>query len=161
MQNIEQIVAALLCEQKKTISVAESCTGGLLASYLTDVPGSSQYFLGGIVAYSNTLKRHLLAVSADTLERYGAVSMLCAREMATGVRKATGSDIALATTGIAGPSGGTAWKPVGLVYIGYADAHACLAQEFIFSESRDRHKRCTVLAALTLLYQRLMPEQTT
>jgi len=99
------------------IAVAESCTGGLIAYRITGVAGSSDYFVGGVVAYANQVKERVLGVRAETLESFGAVSRECALEMAAGVREAFGSDIGIASTGIAGPGGATARKPVGLVYV--------------------------------------------
>lgn len=113
-------VNAALLAAKKTVSCAESCTGGLAASLITDVPGSSACFPGGAVAYSNPVKEKLLGVRAATLKKHGAVSAQCAREMAAGARKVFGSSYAFSVTGIAGPDGGSAQKPVGLVYFGLA-----------------------------------------
>jgi nicotinamide-nucleotide amidase len=117
---IEAVVGRTFAEKRLTLSVAESCTGGSIASRLTDVPGASSFFLGGAVAYSDSLKRDLLGVRPETLRRFGAVSEECCREMAEGVRRRTGASVGLSVTGIAGPSGGTASKPVGLVYLGIA-----------------------------------------
>jgi PncC family amidohydrolase len=103
-----------------TLAAAESCTGGLVAYRITSIPGSSAYFLGGIVAYSNDLKRDVLGVRQETLDRHGAVSETCAREMAEGVRQLTGASIGVSTTGIAGPGGATRHKPVGLIFIACA-----------------------------------------
>jgi PncC family amidohydrolase len=103
-----------------TVATAESCTGGLVAYRITSVPGSSAYFLGGIVAYSNEMKRDILGVRQETLDRVGAVSETCAKEMAEGVREITGAAISVSTTGIAGPGGATSRKPVGLIYIACA-----------------------------------------
>jgi len=105
-----------LREKGKTIAIAESMTGGLVASLITDVPGSSAYFVGGVVAYSNELKTKLLAVQQSTLETFGAVSEQTAAEMAKGIRKLTGADVGASLTGIAGPGGGTEKKPIGLVF---------------------------------------------
>src|SRR5438874_2315271 len=116
-----QVLAGrLLAAIGMTVAVAESCTGGLLGSLLTDVPGSSTYFLGGVIAYHDALKTGLLGVSPALIREHGAVSAECALAMVRGVRNVTGSDIALSVTGIAGPSGGTPAKPVGTVYIGIA-----------------------------------------
>ena len=119
-KTMEAAVGELLRERGKTLATAESCTGGIIGGRLTNVPGSSAYYVGGIVAYSNKLKERLLGVSKTTLAMFGAVSEETAREMAIGARKATGADIAVATTGIAGPDGGTADKPVGTVAIAIA-----------------------------------------
>lgn len=117
---MEEVVGQLLTSRGSTLSTAESCTGGLIGSRITDVTGSSAYYRGGIVAYSNDLKERLLGVRAGTLEDFGAVSEETAREMAAGALRSTGSDLAVATTGIAGPDGGTADKPVGTVAIALA-----------------------------------------
>ena len=114
---LEEIVGELLREKKLSLSTAESCTGGSIAALVTSVPGSSAYFNGGIVAYSNEVKMALLHVSAETLEKYGAVSRETVTEMARGAMKALKTDCAVATSGIAGPGGGSREKPVGTVWI--------------------------------------------
>ena len=118
---LEDVVGKLLVARRLTLGVAESCTGGLLCDQLTNVPGSSRYVRGGIVAYDNAVKRRLLGVSKEMLERLGAVSAQTAARMAEGARRTTGAHLGLAVTGIAGPTGGTARKPVGLVYFGLSD----------------------------------------
>lgn len=118
--SMEQVVGALLAERGLMLATAESCTGGLIGSRITDVAGSSDYYSGGIVAYSNDLKQRVLGVSVKTLEEFGAVSEQTAREMATGALRVGAADIAVSTTGIAGPGGGTADKPVGTVAIAIA-----------------------------------------
>lgn len=117
---LEEIVGELLREKKLSLSTAESCTGGSIAALVTSVPGSSAYFNGGIVAYSNEVKMALLHVSAETLEKYGAVSRETVTEMARGAMKALKTDCAVATSGIAGPGGGSWEKPVGTVWIAAA-----------------------------------------
>jgi nicotinamide-nucleotide amidase len=117
MATSEEILGKRLAEAGLTIAVAESCTGGSLAARITSVPGSSAYFKGGVVAYANEVKQSLLGVSAATLERQGAVSRETVIEMAHGVRRVMQTDCAIATSGIAGPSGGTPLKPVGTVWI--------------------------------------------
>ncbi len=114
---LEQAVVKTLRENKKTLSVAESCTGGMISSRIINVPGASEVFLGGVVAYDNSVKKNLLKVSDDILERYGAVSEQCVLQMAQGVKRLTNSDIALSVSGIAGPSGGSDEKPVGTVFL--------------------------------------------
>lgn len=114
----EQILGEKLLEKNLTISTAESCTGGLLSSLLTDVSGSSSFITYNVVTYANEIKHKILGVSLETLQTHGAVSTKCAMEMVLGLKKITNSDICLATTGIAGPNGGTEEKPVGLCYIG-------------------------------------------
>jgi nicotinamide-nucleotide amidase len=120
-ETLEAVVGALLVKQRKTLAVAESCTGGLVSDRITNVSGSSRYLRGSFIAYHNDLKRRLLGVSAATLARNGAVSAPVSRAMAQGVRRMAGSDVGLAVTGIAGPTGATAKKPVGLVFLGLAD----------------------------------------
>lgn len=117
-EELEAVVGSLLASRGLTLAVAESCTGGWISKMLTDVPGSSAYFLGGVVSYSNSLKSGILGVARDTLNRCGAVSQEVAMEMAEGVRRATGADLGLSVTGIAGPEGGSEEKPVGLVFFG-------------------------------------------
>ncbi len=117
---MEEVVGKLLREHQRTLAVAESCSGGLVGNRITNVPGSSHYFVGGVIAYSNELKQRLLGVQESTLTAHGAVSEETAREMALGARRATGADLGIATTGIAGPDGGTAEKPVGTVAIALA-----------------------------------------
>ena len=118
---IEQILGKELKEKSAKIAVAESCTGGLLANRITDVSGSSLYFIGSVVAYSNQVKKDILGVKKDTLSNCGAVSSEVSKEMARGILELLKVDLAVSTTGIAGPTGGTMDKPVGLVYIGLAD----------------------------------------
>jgi PncC family amidohydrolase len=132
------------------MAVAESCTGGGLGAAITDQPGSSTFFLGGVVAYDNRLKRTLLGVTDETLAECGAVSLHVAERMATGCRLRLGADMAVSITGIAGPSGGTADKPVGLVFIGVATAAASDARRFVFSGDRADVRRQAVQAALHL-----------
>jgi nicotinamide-nucleotide amidase len=118
---MEKVVGDLLKTANKTVSVAESCTGGLIAQRLTEVPGSSAYFISGIVSYSNQAKEQLLGVPAELLERFGAVSAEVAQAMAVGIRSRAGTDYAVSVTGVAGPGGATEEKPVGTVFIGYSD----------------------------------------
>lgn len=134
-----------------TICTAESCTGGLIASRLTDVSGSSAYLLGGVVAYSNEAKSALLNVRQGTLIAYGAVSEPTAAEMATGARTLFGADFALSVTGIAGPGGGTPEKPVGLTFIGLASADGVQVRRFVWEGDRAANKRQSADAALQLL----------
>src|SRR4030042_2113955 len=119
-ESIEKSTGRMLAERGLTISVAESCTGGLIGSMITDVPGSSRYFLGGMIAYSNQSKIEILNVSSKTIEEYGAVSDQTVREMAWGAKRLFNSNLDLAVTGIAGPDGGSIEKPVGTVFIGLA-----------------------------------------
>jgi len=119
-ETLEVVTGKLLRERGLTLAVAESCTGGLLGGRITNVPGSSDYFLGGVISYSNGLKESLLGVPAETLKEHGAVSEETARAMAMGIVHATGASLGIGVTGVAGPGGGTAEKPVGLVYLGIA-----------------------------------------
>lgn len=153
---LEGVVGRLLVERRKTLAVAESCTGGGLSNRITDVPGSSRYFRGSVIAYHNDLKRAYLGVPAATLARHGAVSIRVARKMAEGVRRLSGSDVGLAVTGIAGPSGGTPRKPVGLVYLGLADAHRTVSRRCQFLGDRSAIKGQAVQTALDWLRRYLL-----
>jgi nicotinamide-nucleotide amidase len=135
---MEEGVARALTENRATIAVAESCTGGLLAERLTNIPGSSVYFLGGVVCYSNELKSALVDVPAELIESKGAVSPEVALALADGIRKRTGATIGVGVTGIAGPGGGTPEKPVGLVHIGIADERGPRERRFQFPGDRER-----------------------
>jgi nicotinamide-nucleotide amidase len=141
--------------QRKTIAIAESCTGGLIADRLTNVPGSSAYVERGAVTYSNASKVQLLNVDPGVIEKFGAVSRETAEAMAAGIRKTSGADIGISTTGIAGPSGGSVEKPVGLVWIGYADRDAVFALRFHFGNDRRRVKERASQAALELVRRTL------
>lgn len=148
-------VSARLLAQELTIAVAESCTGGLLGHWLTNVPGSSGYFLGGMICYSLASKRDLLGVSAETLGRYGPVSGETAREMAVRVRELFGAGYALAITGIAGPALGDAGEPVGLVHVGLATATEAVHETHHWSGNRLENKESAARAALLLLLRHL------
>jgi nicotinamide-nucleotide amidase len=148
---LEEKVGQLLTDRGLTIATAESCTGGLLGHYLTNVSGSSLYVLGGIIAYSNGAKMGLLGVNGSTLEAHGAVSEPAALEMARGARARLGADLALSTTGIAGPTGGTPDKPVGLAYIGFSAANGERCERHVWGGDRLENKRLTVEAALEML----------
>ena len=144
----EEELGKILTRRKLTVAVAESCTGGLLSNRITDVPGASSYFLGGIIAYRNDIKRQLLNVSGELLDTYGAVSEETARAMACGCRELFNSAIAIAVTGIAGPGGGTFDKPVGLVYVAVAFESGTTCERFQWSGDRIANKESTVSAAL-------------
>lgn len=148
-------VSAHLLAQEMTIAVAESCTGGLLGHWLTNVPGSSGYFLGGMICYSVESKRDLLGVSAETLDHYGPVSGETALEMAVCVRALFGAGCALAITGIAGPAPGDAGEPVGLVHIGLATATEAVHETHHWSGTRIENKENAARAALALLLHHL------
>lgn len=143
-----KIVKEALLNKKRTIAVAESCTGGLLGAALTQEPGSSEVFLGGVISYADAVKKQLLRVQNETLAERGAVSAEVAMQMAEGIKRLTGADLGLATTGIAGPDGGSAEKPVGLVYIGFATPEGVEARRFQFYGGRDTVRQLTVQAAL-------------
>ncbi len=155
VEALEAQVGACLRRLKLSLAIAESCTGGLLGHRLTNVPGSSDYFLGGVVAYANAIKIQLLGVSPETLEKYGAVSEQAVREMAQGVRARFDAEVSLSISGIAGPGGGSAEKPVGLVWIGMCTPSILTAQRYLFSGSRKRVKDQAVDAALRLLLEEL------
>lgn len=148
-------VQRVLIERKLTLSSAESCTGGLLGHVLTEVPGSSDYYLGGIISYSDGLKREQLGVEAATLEKHGAVSAQTCVAMAQGARSRYGSSIAVAVTGIAGPGGGSDSKPVGLTYIGLADENGHDVRRHLWHGDRHSNKVQSVTACLELILERL------
>lgn len=150
-ETLEDVLGDLLRRHDASLSVAESATGGLVGHRLTGVSGSSDYFLGGIVAYANSVKQNVLGVDAETLREHGAVSEPVALQMAEGVREALNASIGLATTGIAGPTGGTPEKPVGTVWVGYADATAQRAVHHHFVEDRSLNKELFASAALDLV----------
>ena len=155
---LEVLVGELLKQRGLSLAVAESCTGGLIGYRLTNVPGSSDYFLGGVISYANEAKVKLLGVSQGTLERRGAVSQETALEMARGVRVNLQADVGLSVTGIAGPSGGTPDKPVGTVWIGLSSANEEYARHFLWSGDRLKIKEQSAHTALELLRQYLQKE---
>ncbi len=156
--SMESVVGRMLRDAGRTLATAESCTGGLIAERVTDVPGSSGWFLGGVVAYSNRAKSSLLGIEPALIEREGAVSEPVVRAMAEGARARFGSDFALATSGISGPDGGTATKPVGLVWIALATARSTHADSFVFAVDRSRHRMLTSQVALDWIRRSLMGE---
>ena len=145
---LEGVVGELLRKKKRTVATAESCTGGLLANQITDVPGASEYFLQGVVCYSNESKQKLLGVKTATLKKYGAVSAEVALEMAKGIRKKAGSDFGVAVTGIAGPTGGTKLKPVGTVHIAVAYPGGQWERGYLFPFDRPHFKQVVAATAL-------------
>lgn len=147
-----------LLKRNSTISFAESCTGGLASSMLTDIPGSSEYLLGSVVSYSNEAKAKVINVSEDSLKKYGAVSEQVAREMAAGVRNLFNTTLGVGITGIAGPGGGSSEKPVGLVYMAIASEKGIVCQKHKFNGSRTDNKLRSVLAAFSLALDKLNEE---
>lgn len=152
---LEEQLGKLLLENNMTISSAESCTGGLVMSRITDVSGSSAYFLGGIVAYSNSIKHSLLGIQENTLNVFGAVSEQVAAAMARGVRGSFGTDLAIGVTGIAGPGGGTEEKPVGLTFIALTTADSTHVHRFIWDGDRIANKAASAEAALKIAVEYL------
>lgn len=148
---LEVVVGKQLADKKLKIAVAESCTGGFLSHLFTSVPGSSAYFMGGVIAYDNRIKIQELYVSPETLERHGAVSEETVIEMASNVRKKFNTDIGVATSGIAGPDGGTAEKPVGTVWIAYADENGVVTKKLQLSKDRMINIRMSAIAVLNLV----------
>lgn len=148
---IEEEVGLLLRQKSLTLSVAESCTGGLVGDMITNISGSSEYFLGGIIAYDNTIKANILGVSEKVLDTLGAVSAEAAKEMAQNIREKCNTDIGLSITGIAGPTGGTKEKPVGLVFIGIATQDEVSAKQFLWHGNRIENKQQSAHAALEIV----------
>ena len=151
MRKLDLRVAGLLRGSGLTLAVAESCSGGLLAKRLTDIPGSSGYFLLGVVTYANSAKEKVLNVPKELIDQHGAVSSEVALAMAAGVRTLSGSDLSIATTGIAGPEGGTAEKPVGTVFIALVSPSGSEAVRYCFAGSRETIREATAEASLQLL----------
>ncbi|MEZ4692368.1 MAG: competence/damage-inducible protein A [Ignavibacteria bacterium] len=154
--DLETVIGRILRERKKTLSVAESCTGGKISSRIVSVPGSSEYYIGGVCVYSNIEKIKLLNIKEGTLSKYGAVSEETAIEMAVGVREIMKTDYSISTTGIAGPSGGTDKKPVGLVWIGFSSNEKTFAMSFLFGEERQRNIERASQRALEILRRELL-----
>ena len=153
---IEGDIIRLLAKRRQTLALAESCTGGCIAHRLTNVPGASAVFLGGVVAYSNAVKGKFLGVRAETLAAHGAVSEAVAREMAEGARKRFGADFGIGVTGIAGPGGGTNDKPVGTVFITLAGAFETMVERKMNPFKRERFKEVTARQALGMLRLKLI-----
>lgn len=159
---LPEVLGKELLLRKQTIAFAESCTGGLVSSMMTDVPGSSEYVKGSVVSYTNEVKNQVINVSKTTLAKKGAVSEETALEMANGAKEIIGSDVAVSITGLAGPGGGTRRKPVGLVYIAVADANGATCRKFNFSGTRTQIKQRAAMAAMGFVLDRLRecPAQT-
>ena len=149
-EELESCVGNLLIKNKKTLSIAESCSGGYLSHLVTSIPGSSKYFSGSIVAYSNNIKINNLNVNKKNIEKFGAVSKEVVEEMATNVRKKFNSSIGISTSGIAGPSGGTEKKPVGTVWIGYSDKNKTLSKKLLLTNRRDINITLSSIGALNM-----------
>ena len=152
---LENCIGKLLKQHGKTISTAESCTGGLIASMITSIPGSSEYYLGSVVSYANSVKHDVLKVPAEILDEFGAVSSECVGAMAEGVRKLTGSDFSVATSGIAGPGGGSDEKPVGLLWIGVSSESGTQTYKFTFNSDRKRNIERFASSALYKIFKKL------
>lgn len=155
-EDLSLVVGRMLLDRGQSVAVAESCTGGMLAARLVDVAGSSRYFLGGVVSYSNRAKQELLGVASGVLELHGAVSSQVAKAMAEGVRERLNSTCGIGITGIAGPGGATRTKPVGLVYIALASQDSVRIKRFVFPGDRSSIRQRSVIAALDLLRRNLM-----
>jgi nicotinamide-nucleotide amidase len=155
-ETIDSVVAELFRRKRVTLSLAESCTGGLVAKRITDVPGSSAYFIEGAVTYSDAAKIRVLGIAPELLAEKGAVSAEAAMAMACGIRKNSGSDLALAVTGIAGPGGGSEGKPVGTVFIALATPDGCKVDEYRFSGNRDEIRTITSFMAMDWLRRHLL-----
>lgn len=153
---LEDAIVRLCREKNLTVTTAESCTAGLLAGRLMNVPGASEVFCEGYITYSNESKERILGVEADTLKNFGAVSHETAEQMARGAAKAAGADVAVSVTGIAGPGGGTKEKPVGLVYVGCFTGGKTRTEEFRFTGNRAKNREYAVVRALTILREELL-----
>ena len=155
-RTLEEQIVALMREKNLTLAVAESCTGGMLSSRIIDVAGVSDVYKAGFVTYANEAKMNLIGVKKETLAQYGAVSEQTAKEMVKGALKAGKADMALATTGIAGPGGGTKEKPVGLVYIACGNADTVTVERCLFDGTRSEIRQASVEHALSMLYKEIM-----
>lgn len=155
MPSLEAHIGQLLTQHKLTLAVAESCTGGLIGHRLTNVPGSSGYFLGGVVAYAYDAKEHLLGVNHNTLYEFGAVSEQTARAMARGVRRVVGADVGVSVTGIAGPGGGMPGKPVGLTWIALSAREVERAKHYVWDGDRITNKEKSAEASLAMVKEYL------
>ena len=150
-EKLEEVLAKKLINKNLSLSVAESCTGGLISKKITDLAGSSNFFLGGIVAYSNNMKINILNVNEETINKYGAVSEETAIEMAEGIMRINNSDIAIATTGISGPGGGTKEKPVGLVYVSAIYQNKKIVKKYKLGSNRDINREITSSIAFNII----------
>jgi nicotinamide-nucleotide amidase len=157
---LQNCIGRILEAAGKTISVAESCTGGLISHLFTSIPGSSVYYLGSVTSYANSVKINVLGVDPSIIETFGAVSSECVAQMVDGVRKITGSDFAIATSGIAGPGGGSEEKPVGLVWIGYSSANGTKTFKKVFNHDRSGNIEAFAGSALEIFLNQIKSELT-
>lgn len=155
---LEQCIGRMLSDKGMSVSVAESCTGGLISSLFTSIPGSSAYYLGSVTSYANSVKTGVLGVSEEIIDKHGAVSEECVRAMAEGIRKITGSDFSVATSGIAGPGGGSETKPVGLVWIAVSSKIGTEAVKMVFKGDRKRNIDRFAANALNILRTKIIKE---
>jgi nicotinamide-nucleotide amidase len=152
----ETVIGNLLKERKQTLSTAESCTGGRIAQMITSIPGSSTYYKGSVIAYDNEIKKNVLGVSYELIEKYGAVSREVAEKMASGVRTLIVTDYSVATSGIAGPDGGTKSKPVGTIWISVASDKGIISEKHVFGGDRNTNINRFSVAALNLLRKQIV-----
>ena len=150
-EQLEKLIGQLLKERKKTLALAESCTGGNIAQFITSVPGSSIYFKGSVVAYANEIKQEILGVDSASIEKFGAVSREVVEQMAEGVRKRFGADYSIATSGIAGPDGGTPEKPVGTTWIAVSSGETTESKVYLLGDHRGRNITKATLTGLNML----------
>jgi nicotinamide-nucleotide amidase len=153
-----EVIGRTLKEKNKSLALTESCSGGYISHLVTSVPGSSEYYKGSVTAYSNSIKKNVLGVKAQTLEEFGAVSEQVAKEMVLGIKQIMDSDYAVATTGIAGPGGGTEEKPVGTVWIAVAGKNKVFTKKFVFGNNRERNIVRSSQTALQLLRRVILKE---
>ena len=158
--SLQEWIGRFLAEHGKTVSAAESCTGGTISALFTAVPGSSEYYLGSVTSYANSVKTGVLGVDPEVIEKFGAVSSECVAQMADGVRRLTGSDFSVATSGIAGPGGGSDTKPVGLVWIGVSSQKGTETLKMVFKGDRKRNMERFAASALDTLRKKLINELT-
>jgi nicotinamide-nucleotide amidase len=155
-ERLEELIGKSLKAKKQTLSTAESCTGGNIAHLITSIPGSSQYYKGSVVAYSNEIKQEILSVDKTIIDTYGAVSKQVVEEMAKGIKKLYNTDVAIATSGIAGPDGGTKEKPVGTTWIAVANNSGIYSEKYIFGDQRERNIQRASLTALNMLQKLIL-----
>jgi nicotinamide-nucleotide amidase len=157
---LQECIGRMLLKYGKTVSAAESCTGGTISALFTSIPGSSEYYLGSVTSYANSVKTGVLGVDPKVIEEHGAVSSECVAQMADGVRRLTGSDFSVATSGIAGPGGGSDSKPVGLVWIGVSSQKGTETLKMVFKGDRKRNMERFAASALDTLRKKLINELT-